>query len=181
VILQGKRRRLEVRRAFFPHLKRDAQSKTSETWGAPTTFSSTTTLHQKTDYLATVTARFGYAWAQGLFYVKGGAAWDKNTYSFNGTATTTSCAVFVPSSPTSGNCTTFNPAVMQSFNFTTGSDSRTGWTAGVGMEWAFTRNFSINAEYDFVDFGTRNITFNGGRDFPQRHIPPIHQRIEARL
>jgi outer membrane immunogenic protein len=128
-----------------------------------------------------VTARFGYTWAEGLFYVKGGAAWDKNTYSFNGTATTTSCAVFVPSSPTSGNCTTFNPAVMQSFNFTTGSDSRTGWTAGVGMEWAFTRNFSINAEYDFVDFGTRNITFNGGRDFPQRHIPPIHQRIEARL
>jgi outer membrane immunogenic protein len=113
-----------------------------------------------------VTARFGYAWAQGLFYVKGGGAWNKNTYSFNGTATITSCATFSPNvPPPGGECSAFNTPVTQSFNFTTNSETLTGWTVGVGMEWAFSPNFSLNAEYDFVDFGTHNITFNSGPGF----------------
>jgi opacity protein-like surface antigen len=34
------------------------------------------------------------------------------------------------------------------------------------MEWAFSPNFSLQAEYDFVDFGTKNVTFTGGAGFP---------------
>jgi len=31
-----------------------------------------------------------------------------------------------------------------------------GWTAGGGLEWALTRNWSVKAEYLFVKFGSIN-------------------------
>lgn len=34
------------------------------------------------------------------------------------------------------------------------SDTRWGWTAGGGVEWAFAPNWSIKAEYLYVDLGT---------------------------
>jgi opacity protein-like surface antigen len=39
--------------------------------------------------------------------------------------------------------------------------TRPGWTVGGGVEWAFWDNWSAKAEYDFYDFGTRNLTFPG--------------------
>jgi opacity protein-like surface antigen len=38
------------------------------------------------------------------------------------------------------------------------SETRTGWTVGGGIEWAFWSNWSAKAEYDYYDFGTRTIT-----------------------
>ena len=35
-----------------------------------------------------------------------------------------------------------------------GSENRTGWTAGAGVEFAFSRALSAVAEYDYLDFGT---------------------------
>ncbi|MFD1940816.1 outer membrane protein [Paradevosia shaoguanensis] len=32
--------------------------------------------------------------------------------------------------------------------------NRIGWTAGVGLEYAITRNISVQAEYSYTDFGT---------------------------
>lgn len=32
--------------------------------------------------------------------------------------------------------------------------NRMGWTAGVGLEYAITRNISVQAEYSYTDFGT---------------------------
>ncbi|MGA7450947.1 MAG: porin family protein, partial [Rhodoplanes sp.] len=39
--------------------------------------------------------------------------------------------------------------------------TRPGWTVGGGVEWAFWDNWSAKVEYDFYDFGTRNLTFPG--------------------
>jgi outer membrane immunogenic protein len=39
------------------------------------------------------------------------------------------------------------------------SETRTGWTAGVGVEWAFWTNWSAFLEYDFYGFGHRNVSF----------------------
>jgi outer membrane immunogenic protein len=45
--------------------------------------------------------------------------------------------------------------------------TRTGWTAGAGVEWAFAPHWSATLEYDYYDFGskgavlatsTRNVT-----------------------
>jgi outer membrane immunogenic protein len=123
---------------------------------APTTVSFTGTEALKTDALATATARLGYAYGQGLFYVKGGAAWEQSKYSYAGAASTVACNTF---NIVTSTCTAFNPSVYTPFNFNA-NDSRLGWTLGVGTEWMVVGNWSVNAEYDFLYFGTRNITFN---------------------
>jgi outer membrane immunogenic protein len=44
----------------------------------------------------------------------------------------------------------------------TGTDkNRVGWTVGTGLEWAFWQNWSAKVEYDYLDFGNRNIAING--------------------
>ena len=39
------------------------------------------------------------------------------------------------------------------------SDTRWGWTAGAGVDWAFASHWSANLEYDYYGFGTRTSTF----------------------
>ena len=41
-----------------------------------------------------------------------------------------------------------------------GSADRWGWTAGVGLEWAFATNWSAFAEYDHYGFDTKTIQMN---------------------
>jgi outer membrane immunogenic protein len=43
----------------------------------------------------------------------------------------------------------------------TGSENRVGWTVGTGVEWAIWNNWSVKAEYDYIDFGNRNVAING--------------------
>ena len=47
-----------------------------------------------------------------------------------------------------------------------GADNRYGWIAGGGVDWAFTRHWSMNVEYDYYEFGNGNILmtdqFSGG-------------------
>ncbi len=125
---------------------------------AATTFNSSGTLSSNTDFVATATARLGYSigqtpfyWGgQGLFYVKGGAAWARYDYRFNGSDTTTACVAFTTA------CTG-SATIYGLFNFT-GSELRAGWTVGVGTEWMIFGTWSVNAEYDFLEFGTRNIS-----------------------
>jgi len=38
--------------------------------------------------------------------------------------------------------------------------SRTGWTAGVGLEYMFTRNFTGRLEFDWVDLGRSTIQYD---------------------
>jgi outer membrane immunogenic protein len=82
--------------------------------------------------LASVTGRIGYAWDRFLIYGKGGGAWVKDNYSETG-------AGFA----------------------STASETRTGWTAGVGGEYAFTDFLTGFVEYDFYGFGTKSDAFAG--------------------
>ncbi len=48
-------------------------------------------------------------------------------------------------------------SVPTPFDFT-GRETRIGWTAGAGIEWAFWDNWSAKIEYDFYDFGEHRVT-----------------------
>ena len=90
------------------------------------------TFRETTDLLTSITARVGYAWNNWLFYAKGGAAWASDRYSASD--------------------------VLATYDFE-GSETRFGWTAGGGLEWAFSDIWSARLEYDYYGFGTRSVTF----------------------
>jgi len=92
-------------------------------------------------WIGTTRARLGFAVDHWLFYGTGGAAY--------------------------GNIS-FNDLPLTSVN---GTAAKIGWTAGGGIEYAFDRNWSIKAEYLYVNLGstgflctpacgTSSITFN---------------------
>ncbi len=99
-------------------------------------------LDARTDFLADVTARVGWVWDRWLVYAKGGVAWDHDKYGFVGQQACGGSGVTV--------CQI--PIVPTPFDFT-GKETRIGWTAGAGIEWAFWGNWSARIEYDFYDFG----------------------------
>jgi outer membrane immunogenic protein len=94
--------------------------------------------HSKVKSLASVTGRVGYAWDRFLGYVKGGGAWEQDDY-------------FYTNGPITGSA----------------SQTRSGWTVGIGGEYAFTNYLTGFAEYDYYDFGNRNLLFveNTGNAF----------------
>jgi outer membrane immunogenic protein len=113
-------------------------------------------LNFKANVIATATGRIGYAVnfdsTAGLFYLKGGAAFvDYDSPSFIGGLNT--CAVF---DPTKG-CT--SGTVGNALAFNSPSANRFGWTIGVGTEWAVMDNWSVFGEWDYMNFGTHNVTF----------------------
>lgn len=86
----------------------------------------------KGSWLASATARIGYVWSPWLLYLEGGAAWVNEKYEFVG-----------PSNAP--------------FDFRS-SDKRTGWTLGVGLEFAFWRDWSADLKYAHYDFGTKDLS-----------------------
>ena len=84
------------------------------------------------NWYSTVTGRLGYSWDRALVYVKGGAAFANEDHfiTFGGTQVTN-----------------------------TASATRTGWTVGVGVEYALSNNWSAKVEYNYMDFGSRDFVF----------------------
>jgi outer membrane immunogenic protein len=88
------------------------------------------------DFLASATARLGYSFAgTWLIYARGGAAWTREKSDI----TFTTPILGIPVDPKA-------------------TSTRTGWTAGAGLEWAFAPHWSTNLEYNYYDFGDN--TFN---------------------
>jgi outer membrane immunogenic protein len=89
----------------------------------------------KTDIVGSIALRLGYAVDRTLFYVKGGAAFahDKHWEEF----------------------------VTPLFAGTNVSEKhlRWGWMAGGGFEYAFTGNWSGKIEYNYMDFGRKDVQF----------------------
>jgi opacity protein-like surface antigen len=111
------------------------------------------TCHSQADWIDTFTGRTGFVWDRLFSYMKAGAAWTHETFSatcnlgpLNGTFIGQSCA---------------NPAGVPSNGFSA-SDSRVGWTAGLGFEVALAPNWSAKAEYDYVDFRSKNLVGSDG-------------------
>jgi outer membrane immunogenic protein len=90
-----------------------------------------------TKWTATAVSTVGVAHNNWLLYGKAGVAWENTNYTDNWS---------IAGVPLFGG---------------TGSDSRAGWTVGTGIEWAFYNNWSVKAEYDYLDFGTRNVSISG--------------------
>jgi outer membrane immunogenic protein len=114
-------------------------------------------LNFKANAIATATGRIGYAVnydsIAGLFYLKGGGAFvDYDTSTFNGQLTV--CTAF---DSTKGICT--GSSVGSAVTFNAPSANRFGWTIGVGTEWAVFDNWSVFGEWDYLNFGSHNVTF----------------------
>lgn len=98
------------------------------------TLLNTTTNRTKTDALGLFTGQVGYAWNNSLLYVKGGAAVASNKYDTFFTA---------------GGAATGLSA----------RDTRWGASAGVGLEYGFTPNWSVGVEYNHVFLGTTTVAY----------------------
>jgi outer membrane immunogenic protein len=92
-------------------------------------------------WLATVAARFGYAYDRVLFYGKAGGGWVGN----NG----------------------FTVTDLRTGASISGSNSNSigGWLVGAGIEWAFVNNWSLKFEYDFLGLSGRTFTVPVGAPF----------------
>jgi outer membrane immunogenic protein len=86
--------------------------------------------HSGADFLASAGGRMGYGWGRVLGYVTGGAAWEGDDYSASTIIIGTAYRA---------------------------SDTRFGWTVGVGGEYAFNKFLSGFVEYGHYDFGTEDI------------------------
>jgi outer membrane immunogenic protein len=121
-------------------------------------FNTLDTFETKIDWLASVTGRVGYAWDRWLVYGRGGAAWVRDRSNNSGT-------FFI---------TTFNEG---------NALTRSGWTAGGGVEYAFARNWSFLVEYDFYGFGTKSATLSGcggvGCGVPASVTFPLNQNLSV--
>jgi outer membrane immunogenic protein len=91
----------------------------------------------KEKWLADITGRVGFTVDHALIYLKGGAAWADSDYSV-----------------------TFTPFLIGGGPgfAATASDTRFGGLLGVGVEYAITRNLSAKVEYNYIDFGSHNVT-----------------------
>jgi outer membrane immunogenic protein len=129
--------------------------------GITTSFNSSGNASSVTDFIATATGRLGYTFGrlgQGMVYAKGGAAWVRDRDQFVGQVSTGACGS-VQVAPPPPVCVSNNPTILTPFNFTA-SETRVGWTVGTGVEWAVWENWSVKLEYDYLDFGSRTVTFN---------------------
>jgi outer membrane immunogenic protein len=82
------------------------------------------------DFLASATARAGYSLAnRWLVFVRGGAAWTREK---------------LDDAFTNARALAVDPSL---------SRTRTGWTVGTGVDWAFAPHWSATLEYNFYDFG----------------------------
>jgi outer membrane immunogenic protein len=85
------------------------------------------------DSVASITARFGWAIDRFLVYVKGGFAWERDK---------------------------FHVRLLEFADEWEASDTRTGWTVGIGAEYAFTNWVSAFVEANWYKFDDDDITFN---------------------
>jgi len=122
----------------------------------------------ESNWLATFRGRAGFTTGPILFYVTGGAAWANLKLADQVCFPTAA----VPACATGAN-----------------NNSRLGWTFGGGLEWMFAPNWSVKAEYLYVDLGTVSYASLGTpiaaipNPFPNAFITHNHRITEniARL
>jgi len=95
----------------------------------------TDSILQKTDWLASVTGRLGYTWGPGLIYIKGGVAFSD----------TGDLSANVPGYST--------------------DNKTTGYTVGGGLEYMFAPSWSAKVEYQYYNFGKRDLYY---------YLPPFY-------
>jgi outer membrane immunogenic protein len=89
------------------------------------------TCHTRYNWIATAGFRGGFVAGRSLLYLKVGKAWSEGHHEVT----------------TGGNL------------YTSIDKIRTGWMAGGGWEFSFAYNWSVRAEYQYLDFGTEQLVF----------------------
>ena len=111
------------------------------------------TVNIKNTWFDALTARLGYAWSPTwLLYFQGGAVWGNVRAEINGFG---------------GNFCNNNGV---NCDFGSASRTRTGWTAGGGVEWRFAPQWSAFLEGNYYDFGNRDRTFSTTNFFPNSPV-----------
>jgi outer membrane immunogenic protein len=87
------------------------------------------TINTNTQWTSTATGRIGAAFDRLLVYGKGGVAFANDESSVNLLSGATASTSF----------------------------TRTGWTAGAGLEYALAQNWTARIEYDYLGFGSENL------------------------
>jgi outer membrane immunogenic protein len=82
----------------------------------------------KNNYISTFGARFGYAFDRLLVYGKAGGAWTQDDFDLT----------------------------ASDGSELSGRFDRWGWMVGGGVEYAISHNWTVKAEYNYLDFGTKN-------------------------
>jgi outer membrane immunogenic protein len=95
-------------------------------------------------WITTVAARFGFAVDHALFYGKAGGGWVGSN---NLTVTNTATGVSVT-------CGTLGLVNC--------SNNTSGWLLGAGFEYAFTNNWTVKLEYDYLGLGNRTFFIPAG-------------------
>jgi outer membrane immunogenic protein len=106
--------------------------------GAPLGLGHTFAASVNNGWITLFTGRLGVAFDHVLLYGKGGGAWVGNS-GLTVTDLTTGTSL-------SGSA----------------NNSNSGWTVGAGVEWAFTNNWTVKAEYDYVGLSSRTFTVPAG-------------------
>jgi outer membrane immunogenic protein len=104
----------------------------ADPWNPQTFGSGDGTIGVTTNWIASITGRFGFTGFSNmvLFYAKGGVAWDQNTWNL-------------------ANSDLFS--ALGSVH-----ETRTGWTTGAGVEWAFAAPWTVFLEWDYYGFHNGN-------------------------
>ncbi|HVQ70989.1 MAG TPA: autotransporter domain-containing protein [Bradyrhizobium sp.] len=113
-------------------------------------------LQDKTSWMATATARVGYAMNRTLFYGKAGAAFENSRVS---------ATCFNPQGgqlQVPNLCTNQAGAVFANGTGFGTSSTRVGWTIGYGTEFDLGNNWSAKAEYDYISFGRHTALASDG-------------------
>ncbi|MGY8678671.1 outer membrane beta-barrel protein [Bradyrhizobium sp. UFLA05-153] len=118
---------------------------TNRAVGAPmgTVASDTAYFRSEQGALGTVRGRIGYTGGNWLLYATGGLAVGAVKHSMTEVLAP---GVACPVAP-SATCRTVSD-----------DTTRVGWTVGAGAEWLFARNWSVGAEYLYVDLGRTTLT-----------------------
>jgi len=114
------------------------------------------TLGFNTSWFATETARIGYLlMPQTLAYFRGGLAEAGIRY------------------------TDVDPSVSAiSPYWGSASATRVGWTIGGGAEYSFARNWSVFVEYDYMGFGSQNVTLSYTAPNPANAAPYTYRETQ---
>jgi high affinity Mn2+ porin len=105
------------------------------------------------DYVGTLRGRAGYAFGAVMPYVTGGFAWGHSSVDVTNAAGKV---------------------------FATPGQTQTGWTAGAGIEFAVSGNWSAKVEYDYIDLSRRNYDLSG-LGLPNIGVDPKIQLIQLGL
>lgn len=92
------------------------------------------TYRTRVDSIFLLTGRAGWAFDRVLLYATGGGAAVRDRFEY----------------------------VAAGVGTATARDTRWGWTLGGGLEFGLTPNWSVAAQYNYIDLGRRDATFSGG-------------------